>query len=732
MKKPFLMAMVLVSGIANTVASPALPDPQEVEEALRRANDFFIANNAIGVADWKRGAYQTGNYAVWSVLAEPRYRDRALAWAAANSWGLGTPYDGGSKHRLHADSQVAGQVYLDLYREEPLAERRAASAQVAQELVDDLFWNDGRGDTLDNLSEDDWWWVDAYYMAAPMLARMASIDGNEAYRTQLRTMYDWMKDTRALYDPTESLWYRDAASKSEFSSGGEKVFWSRGNGWVMAGLARVLEELPPAHPDRVEFETMLQAMAAALLPLQWPDGFWRSSLLDPAHYPNPETSGTAFFTAAMAWGIRNGVLDTETYGPAVAAAWEGLTTTALRTDGRVGYIQNVGRAPAAAGATETHDFGVGAFLLAGAEMLQLVGGAAPVLPLAGPDQFQPAGPDIHEATFLLDGSATQLREGAILQATWWIGDMFLAEGLVTEAVLPRGSHVITLRITHDGGGTFEARTIATLGGTGQELGTTGVTASTWQDPNIPANSRDGDLTTRWSAEGTGQWIQFDLGAVSSIESADIAFYQGDSRTASFDIAFSDTGADWQVVLAAAQSSGTTTGLQPFSTGGQPARFIRITGFGNSVNAWNSFTEVVIRQVPGIVDADGNGLPDAWEITRLGVAGGDPEVDSDGDGSTDREEHRAGTDPQDGSDFPRIEIVSTNQHGGIRLGFLARAAFGAGYDPAQVRLYHIEHSPDLTPGSWQPAGGHDPFVGRNLPVEIEVPKGYYRLRIELGP
>ncbi len=179
----------------------ALPSTPEIEEAIRRANDTFIANNAPGVADWKRGAYQTGNTAAWSALGEPAYRDRALAWAAGNSWGLGKPYDGGRNHRLHADSQVAGQVYLDLYLEDPQAERRAASAQVAQELVADLFWNDGRGDTIDNVSEDDWWWVDAYYMAAPMLARMAAIDDNEAYRTQLRAMYDWMKDIRALYDP---------------------------------------------------------------------------------------------------------------------------------------------------------------------------------------------------------------------------------------------------------------------------------------------------------------------------------------------------------------------------------------------------------------------------------------------------------------------------------------------------------------------------------------------------
>jgi rhamnogalacturonyl hydrolase YesR len=141
----FRFSMLLLAPALAGVASAALPDPVAVEEVLRRANDYFIANNAVGDADWKRGAYQTGNYAAYRVLGETAYRDRALAWGAANSWGLGKPF-GGNQHRLHADSQVAGQVYLDLYREDPQPLRRAASAQVAQELVDDVSWSDGRAD----------------------------------------------------------------------------------------------------------------------------------------------------------------------------------------------------------------------------------------------------------------------------------------------------------------------------------------------------------------------------------------------------------------------------------------------------------------------------------------------------------------------------------------------------------------------------------------------------------
>jgi hypothetical protein len=565
-------------------------------------------------------------------------------------------------------------------------------------------------------------------MAAPMLARMAAIDGNEAYRTQLRAMYDWMKDTRALFDPVEGLWYRDAASKTEISSIGGKVFWSRGNGWVMAGLARVLDELPPSHPDRAEFEAMLQTMAAALVPLQGLDGFWRSSLTDAAQYPNPETSGTAFFTAAMAWGIRNGILDTETYEPVVTAAWDGLTSIALAESGRVGYIQNVGRAPAAAAATETHDFGVGAFLLAGSEVLLLTGGAVPVLPQAGADQLITAGPGVYEAEFLLDGSGSVLRSGSIVSASWWVGDIFLAEGLSTTLTLPRGEHLLTLRIEHSGGDVFEDTLTATLGSTGDQLPVAAIAASTWQDPNVPANTRDGDLGTRWSAEGNGQWIEFDLGTVQPVASVEIAFYLGNTRVTYFDIKFSADGVAWQTVLLNGASSPTTLELQHFSTGGQSARYVRIVGYGNSSNAWNSLTEVVINSVPAVEDGDGNGLPDAWESVQLGETGVDPDGDSDHDGFSDFEEFEAGTDPDDGGDFPALRIEPDGL-GGLRISYLARAAFGAGYSGVE-REYVLERSETLQPGSWAPADGVDPVTGRNLPVEISAAPGFYRLAIGL--
>ncbi len=179
-----------------------------------------------------------------------------------------------------------------------------------------------RTDTIDNNADEDWWWIDAFYMAGPVLAHVANLENNEAYRTRLGAMFRWMKSTRGLFDPAAGLWYRDAAAKTEISQNGGKVFWSRGNGWVLAGLVRVLEQLPASHPDHAEYEAMFQTMYAARLPLQGTDGFWRASLTDPDHFPNPETSGTAFFAHGYGWGIRNGLLNTADQKPAAPSAPE--------------------------------------------------------------------------------------------------------------------------------------------------------------------------------------------------------------------------------------------------------------------------------------------------------------------------------------------------------------------------------------------------------------------------
>ncbi|ABD82052.1 carbohydrate-binding protein [Saccharophagus degradans] len=112
------------------------------------------------------------------------------------------------------------------------------------------------------------------------------------------------------------------------------------------------------------------------------------------------------------------------------------------------------------------------------------------------------------------------------------------------------------------------------------------------DGNVPANTRDGDLGTRWSANGDSQWITYDLGSSKTVTDVGIAFFRGDQRTAFISIETSTNNSTWQTVYSDEQSSSTTE-IQNFDVTDSNARYVRIIGYGNSVNNWNSFTEVEI-------------------------------------------------------------------------------------------------------------------------------------------
>jgi hypothetical protein len=117
------------------------------------------------------------------------------------------------------------------------------------------------------------------------------------------------------------------------------------------------------------------------------------------------------------------------------------------------------------------------------------------------------------------------------------------------------------------------------------------------DGNVPANAIDGSLATRWSANGDGQWLQLDLGAAQSVRSVKVAAYSGNTRQTRFDIQVL-AGTTWTNVLTGGATSGTTTSLQTFDVADASARYVRYLGHGNSVNLWNSITEIEVWGVPG--------------------------------------------------------------------------------------------------------------------------------------
>lgn len=212
-------------------------------------------------------------------------------------------------------------------------------------------------------------------MAMPVFARLGVIYEDSAYFDRMHEMYMFTKESHGengLYNPEDGLWWRDADFDPPYTEpNGEDCYWSRGNGWVLAALVRVLNLLPEDHPYREQYLTTFKEMCEALLKVQRKDGFWNVSLHDPDHFGGRETSGTSLFVYGMAWGINNGYLPEERYRPAVIKAWNAMADKAVHDNGALGYVQSTGKEPSAGQPVtfkripDFEDFGLGCFLLAG-------------------------------------------------------------------------------------------------------------------------------------------------------------------------------------------------------------------------------------------------------------------------------------------------------------------------------------------------------------------------------
>ena len=238
--------------------------------------------------DWTYAALYAGLMAASRTTGDPRYHDAVLHFAQSNGWKLGGRF-------AMADDEAVAQSYLELYFEDPKPERIAAMKEEADKLLQ----------RPDDPEKDLWWWCDALFMAPPALARLAKATGDTRYLDYMNR--EWWLTSDHLYDPSVHLYSRDASYLDKHEKNGAKLFWSRGNGWVLAGLARVIPYLPQDYPSRARYVEQFRQMAREVASIQGKDGLWRSGLLDPAAYPHPEVSGSAFFTFALAWGINAGI-----------------------------------------------------------------------------------------------------------------------------------------------------------------------------------------------------------------------------------------------------------------------------------------------------------------------------------------------------------------------------------------------------------------------------------------
>ncbi|WP_318345447.1 glycoside hydrolase family 88/105 protein [Flagellimonas baculiformis] len=343
--------------------------PEEVKSIMKKVADWqiehfrdaFTYENPHHPLDWTNGALYVG-MVKWAEMAED---DTYYVWLKTigelNDWKL-------HSRTYHADDHTVGQFYLDLYKK--FGDKKMLNP--TQEQFNFILYHPANTSLKwqSPYHQSRWNWCDALFMSPPVWAKLYNITGERKYLDFMMT--EFKATTDFLFDKEENLYYRDESYMGKLDNG-TKIFWSRGNGWVFAGLANIMNELEPKSDEYQYFKGLFEKMAAKLLKIQTPEGHWAMSLLGQEFYPTPETSGTSFYVYGLAWGINHGILDKKTYGPAVDKAWKALVGH-VNKEGMLGYVQPVGAAPGKAWPDKTEVYGAGAFLSAGTEVYKLYGG----------------------------------------------------------------------------------------------------------------------------------------------------------------------------------------------------------------------------------------------------------------------------------------------------------------------------------------------------------------------
>ncbi len=374
------LALMLVPASVDAKATKKKAEKKmSALEIIDKVNGHWQAANKPEVnAFWDNAVYFTGNMEAYRLTGNAKYLEYSDKWARHNKWSGATEpdpakwqyktYGEGQQHVLFGDWQVCFQTYLDMYamNPDPYKIERATEVMTRESLM---------------LENDFWWWIDAFYMSMPVMTKMYKATGNTMYLDKLYDNFKYADDK--LYDTEAHLYYRDAKYiyPNHATDKGNKDFWARGNGWALAGMAKVLADMPADCRYRSVFVERFRQLADAVAKCQSKDGYWTRSMLDESQAEGPETSGTALFAYGLLWGMNNGLLDRAVYGTVADKAWAYLSSTALQDDGSIGYVQPIGE-KAVKGqkltASDVTNFGTGAFLLAACERVRYDDGS--VLP----------------------------------------------------------------------------------------------------------------------------------------------------------------------------------------------------------------------------------------------------------------------------------------------------------------------------------------------------------------
>lgn len=371
MKKTFLLIVIFL-GVCG-VPHAASFDKESVKQSMRKVADWQITHydrNIYGDGNWVNATFYLG-LTEWAAIAEQTDGDDSyykwlLKLGSRNYWQV-------EKRMYHADDICVAQTYLALYdkykRKEMMIPTQARAEWVISHPSSGSFQLDYRkASTLEH-----WTWCDALFMAPPVYAKLYVLTGDKKYLRFMDKEYKATYDY--LFDKADTLFYRDQRYFTMKEANGAKVFWGRGNGWVLGGLVQLLNILPEKNKSRAFYQDLFVKMCYRIAPLQGKDGFWHASLLDPASYPSPETSCSGFFVYALAYGVNKGLLPADKFMPVIEKGWNALLS-AVEEDGKLGYVQPIGADPKKVTRQMTEVYGPGAFLLAGTEIYRMASDAS--------------------------------------------------------------------------------------------------------------------------------------------------------------------------------------------------------------------------------------------------------------------------------------------------------------------------------------------------------------------
>lgn len=367
----------ILSVAALLAAGASAETPAQTVALMSKVADWQLAhldtthvstgpNDQASQLGWVYGAYYIGMTTFADHTSDAKYANAVLEQGRRQNWSL-------EARPFHADDYVIGQTWVWAYERtgdpKTIASVKArldAIAAAAPKVS--LAYGSNPPPNVESACQLRWCWADALFMGPPTWAELSRATKDPKYLAYADAEYWTTVDF--LFDKQENLFARDERFFTRCGSHGEKVFWSRGNGWVYAGLARMLQLLPADHPSRPRYEALFRKMSERIVTLQKPDGYWPVSLLGPREGTPPETSGTGFHTFGLAYGVKAGLLPEPRFRDAAEHGWSALKA-AVQPDGKLGWVQQIGVAPDVVSADDTQLYGVGAFLLAGSAMADL-------------------------------------------------------------------------------------------------------------------------------------------------------------------------------------------------------------------------------------------------------------------------------------------------------------------------------------------------------------------------